>query len=215
MKIIKASADIVYPTDFFGVLEHIERCGRVCYKSEHKITKSSAEDFVRKIIANGHLSVLEHFSVTARFVCDRGVSHEIVRHRIASYSQESTRYCDYSNDRFAGSITFIEPCFLEKGTDKYEQWAKACYVSEGTYLNFRKCGFPPQEARSVLPNAVKTELIMTANLREWRHFFRLRLSRQAHPQMREVALLLFDKMRKAIPVVFDDIEEMCLHNQSE
>lgn len=140
-----------------------------------------------------------------KFICDRGVSHEIVRHRVASYCQESTRYCNYSKEGFGSEITVIKPCFLHPYTDGFNLWEEGCLFAEQTYFNLLECGCSPQEARSVLPNSLKTEVVMTANIREWRHFLKLRCSPAAHPQMREVALILLDKLHSLIPVCFDDI----------
>jgi len=205
VKIIKPSVEILDNITPVEVLKKLELCGRVCYKSEDKITDESAVKFISNIIKQGHESVLEHVSFSVRFICDRGVSHEIVRHRIASYSQESTRYCNYSKGEFNGEITVIEPCFLVPGTEGYDMWYSACLVAEQTYFKMLDWGCSPQEARAVLPNSLKTEIIMTANIREWRHFLRLRTSPAAHPQMREVANLLLKKLKAKIPVVFDDI----------
>lgn len=207
MKIINATYCIKTPIDGAEILKRIEIAGRVCYKSENRITAESAENFVRTLIERGHESVLEHASITVRFVCDRSVSHEIVRHRIASFSQESTRYCNYSNDRFRNEITFIKPCFLEEGTGGYKLWKQAMFVAEKEYFDLLNWGFTPQEARSVLPNSTKTEIIMTANLREWRHFLKLRTAKAAHPQMRELTVPLLKELQEQIPVVFDDIGE--------
>lgn len=184
------------------ILKKIELCGRVCYKSEDRITDESAETFVKRIIESGHHSVLEHVSFTVKFICDRGVSHEIVRHRIASYSQESTRYCNYGKDGFGGEITVIEPCFLALGSEAYLEWQMACKNAEDAYFNLLGIGLKPQEARSVLPNSLKTEVVMTANIREWLHFFKLRCSPAAHPQMREVAKMLQRELQIKIPAVF-------------
>ena len=205
MKIIKPSVEILTPFDGVDVLKHIELCGRVCYKSEEKISEGSAETFVANIIKRGHEAVLEHFDLTVKFVCDRGVSHEIVRHRLASYCQESTRYCNYSKDDFGKEITVIKPCFMEPGTASWDFWKEACEVAENAYFDLLEFGCTPQEARTVLPNSLKTEVVMTANLREWRHFFKLRTSAAAHPQMREVATMLLQQMRWIVPVVFNDI----------
>ena len=205
MKIINASVEILTPLDGDAILRHIELCGRVCYKSEHRITDGSAEKFVRGIIKRGHEAVLEHFDITARFTCDRGVSHEIVRHRMASYCQESTRYCNYSKEGFGGEITVIEPIYLTPGTAAYDEWEVSCRQSEKAYFDLLNWGCTPQEARAVLPNSLKTEVVMTANLREWRHFLRLRTDPAAHVQMREVAGQLLDQLRAQVPVVFDDI----------
>lgn len=205
MRIIKPGVEIMTPTD--GILEHLERCGRVCYKSEDKIADGTAEKFVAGIIKRGHEAVLEHASITAKFTCDRGVSHEIVRHRMASYCQESTRYSNYSKDRFGGEITVIRPLYLAEGTEGWQYWKVACRMAEKSYFELLGCGCTPQEARAVLPTSLKTEVVMTANIREWRHFLKLRCDKAAHPQMREVALMLLDKLHKAVPVCFDDIAE--------
>lgn len=317
MKIIKPSVEIITPVDDSDILCHIERCGRVCYKSEDKITEGSAEKFVSGLIKRGHEAVLEHgsfifwpdqytwvdmhrlinvlsiragfkcylritddgtkavvsgnvrawrdftkavtefqgtlplylnslvrdnpvlfpeyqeyiqatdyiglhplkktdlqagigrqahYDITCIFTCDRGVSHEIVRHRDAGYCQESTRYCNYADGKFGGEITVIEPCYLKPGTYNYMEWQRACEVTEAYYLDMLKDGLSPQEARAVLPNSLKTELVMTANIREWRHFLKLRNGKGAHPQMREVAGMQLVEFQKNFPDDFDGIE---------
>lgn len=198
------------PIDGNEILNRIERAGRTCYKSEDKISPSSSAKFVENIIRIGHESVIEHEKITVRIICDRGVSHEIVRHRIASYSQESTRYCNYSNNKFGHQIAVIEPFFWNKNNEadkrKYKIWEKAMLATEKAYLELIDAGATPQEARSVLPNSLKTEIVVTMNIREWRHFFKLRTSKAAHPQMREIACPLLDSFKKHIPIIFDDIE---------
>ena len=206
MKIINASYHIETPIDGAEMLKRIEKAGRTCYKSEDRITDESAKSFVQKLIERGHESVLEHESITVRFVCDRGVSHEIVRHRLASYSQESTRYCNYSGDRFGSGLTVIKPYFLKEKTGAYTSWITAMFVAEKEYFAMLNWGCTPQEARSVLPNSIKTEVVMTANLREWRHFLKLRTAKAAHPQMRELTVPLLHELQERIPVVFDDIQ---------
>lgn len=201
MKIIKPSVEILDHFDGLEVLRKIEQCGRTCYKS----VGDSPYEFVQKLIKNGHESVLEHFSFSVKFIVDRGISHQIVRHRIASYSQESTRYCNYSHERFGKEITVIEPCYLKPGTDGYLIWENACRYAEQCYFSLLEWGCSPEQARAVLPHSLKTELVMTANLREWRHFLRERTSPKAHSQMREVAKMLLKKLRELIPIVFDDI----------
>jgi len=186
-----------------GVLKFIEQCGRVCYKSEDKMDPHSAEQFVRKLINSGHESVLEHYHITVKIVCDRGVSHEIVRHRIGAYSQESTRYCNYGSEKMGGELTFISP-LLERWEDK-KFWESTMQVAEEDYLGLISNGVSPQIARSVLPNSLKTEIVVTYNLRQWRHFLKQRTSRAAHPQMREIAYMILEKFKQEIPVVFDDI----------
>jgi thymidylate synthase (FAD) len=211
VKIIQPSFYIEYPDPLDGekILQHIEKCGRTCYKSEAAITPESSRKIVADIIKRGHESVLEHASISVRIICDRGVSHEIVRHRIASYSQESTRYCNYGKEKFGNEITFIRPPFFadENPTylTEYSKWHMAMQVAEQSYMDLIAMGASPQEARSVLPNSLKTEIVMTTNLREWRHFFRLRTAKTAHPQMREVACPMLAEFKARIPVVFDDI----------
>lgn len=198
MKVINASYHIETPIDSNQILKRIEKAGRTCYKSEDRITDESAEAFVRKLIERGHESVLEHESITVRFICDRGVSHEIVRHRIASFSQESQRYVRYNGD-----IEFINPHMPDEKA--YEAWQESCERAEETYRELLSYGVQPQQARSVLPNSTKTEIVMTANLREWRHFLKLRTAKAAHPQMRELTVPLLKELQRQIPVVFDDI----------
>ena len=211
MKIINASTEILTPITG-DEIQRIEYAGRTCYKSEDKITDDSAKKFVENLIKRGHEAMLEHSSLSVKFICDRGVSHELVRHRLASFAQESTRYCNYSKDKFGNELTFIRPCFLKSGTDPYIYWENAMSDVEMYYFAMLGRGCTPQEARSVLPNSIKTEVVMTANYREWRHFFWLRAARKtgpAHPQMEELAVPLLYEVSKLIPVVFDDIVEKC------
>lgn len=205
MKIIKAYTEILDHIDGQEILKKLEFCGRICYKSERKIEINSAQKFVANIIKRGHEAVLEHVSITVKFVVDRGVSHEIVRHRLASYCQESTRYCNYMKDDFGSEITVIKPYFLQEGSKSYNAWAYSCLEAEQEYFNMLENDCTAQEARSVLPHSLKTELIMTTNLREWRHFFKLRTPDSAHPQMREVARPLLNEFKASIPIIFDDI----------
>lgn len=205
MKIIKPSATIETPLDREAILAHIERAGRTCYKSEDRITPESGAKFIKGIIKSGHESVIEHFSLSVRFICDRGVSHEFVRHRLFSFSQESTRYCNYSKDKHGAELTFIQPCFWGDGNDgaKRSLWAYVLRKSEETYLNLLEMGATPQEARSVLPNSLKTEMVMTGNLRNWRHFLKLRTAKAAHPQARELAIDLHNQLKAILPEVFE------------
>ena len=204
MKIIEPSVALINPPSYASVLNTVEMAGRVCYKSEHKIEYGSAEKFIRNVIKRGHEAVIEHASVTVRFICDRGVSHEIVRHRLASYCQESTRYCNYGKSDFGSEITFIKPCYLNEYSDAYFVWSEAVKECEGAYFELLNNGCTAQEARAVLPNSLKTEVVMTANMREWRHFFRLRTAPGAHPQMREVADMALHLLKKNYPVFFED-----------
>lgn len=216
MKLIPQSWSFDGSINGSAILRKLERAGRTCYKSESKITDDSAAVFCCALIKSGHHSVLEHVNVTVRIITNRGVSHELVRHRLASYSQESTRYCDYS-----GEMEFIQPdwCPLsicaEYGDNDYwpgDDEAVHDFVNflsscERAYGNLRSLGWPPQKAREVLPNALKTEIVMTCNIREWRHFFTLRCSKAAHPQMRALALDMLTGFSDLIPVIFDDIKE--------
>lgn len=204
MRIIKPSFE-VENIDGVELLKKIERAGRTCYKSEDMITDDSAFTFVRNILKRGHESVLEHEKVTVRIVCDRGVSHEIVRHRIAAYSQESTRYCNYGGKKFGNEITVIEPYFFKDNPERYMLWKNAMEQAESTYFGLLEAGATPQEARSVLPSSLKTEIVVTYNLREWRHFFKLRADKAAHPQMREIAVPLLHEFQRLVPVIFDNI----------
>lgn len=187
------------------ILKKIERAARVCYKSEGKIQEGSAEKFLKAILNRGHESVLEHEKITVTVVCDRGVSHEIVRHRIASYSQESTRYCNYSDNKFGNELTVIKPCFWNENDEKYAIWKKQIEEIEKAYIRLIQLGATPQEARSILPNSLKTEIVITMNIREWRHFFKLRTAEVAHPQMKEIARVMLEEFKKKVPVLFDDI----------
>lgn len=207
MRIIEPRVEILSDVDANKIMRNIEMCGRVCYKSEHLITEESAEKFVKRIIASGHESVLEHEKLTMKFICDRGVSHEIVRHRIASYSQESTRYCNYNKEKFGKELTLIRPFFWNEDEKKYKVWLEVMEKIENSYNELITLGAKPEEARSILPNSLKTEIVVTMNMRELRHFLRLRTSKKAHPQMREVASMLLKYVKEALPVLFDDIGE--------
>jgi thymidylate synthase (FAD) len=203
MKILKPRTTIITDVNSAGLLSRIEAAGRTCYKSESRITTDSAKGFVKKIIDSGHHSVLEHESISVRIQCDRGITHEIVRHRIgASYSQESTRYCNYSKDSFGGEIFVIQPHGLSPVAR--ETWRAAMFDAEISYFDLLREGALPQLARSVLPNSLKAEIVVTMNLRAWRHFFDLRTAPAAHPQMREIAKPLLSAFRRLAPVVFDD-----------
>lgn len=206
MKIINACFEIENIEVFKCMLERIEKVARTCYKSEDRITEGSAQKMVGNLISRGHEAMLEHGGlISVRFIVDRGVSHELVRHRIASFAQESTRYCNYSKEKFGKDLTFIQPCFWERGSIEYAAWEESMIAAETVYLNLINSGAQPQEARSVLPNSLKTEIVVSANPREWRAFFKLRVAEAAHPQMREVTRPLLDKFKELVPVLFDDI----------
>ena len=231
MIIIQAKAEILDKGDPKEIIHRINVAGRICYKSEAK-DEEAEKQFVRNLVARGHEAMLEHASMTVRFTVDRGVSHELVRHRVASFAQESTRYCNYSQEKFGEEITVIEPCFFKDISEnvregirerllvwfpdewdskkrQYVEWIRACKAAETGYFRLLKEGATPEEARSVLPNSLKTEVIMTANLREWRHFFKLRAAGETgkpHPQMLEVVVPLLKECREWLPEVFGDIQ---------
>lgn len=212
MNIIKPSVEIIDMDDYGNIIKKIEKIGRVCYKSESNISDGSAERFISNILKRGHESVIEHESITVRMVCDRGITHEIVRHRIASYSQESTRYCNYTNDKFGNQITVIDLASGfqynlddDKDLALYKVWTEALENAEKSYFKMLELGATPQEARSVLPNSLKTEIIVTMNLRSWRNFFRLRCDSHAHPQMREVAGIALEVFKERLPIFFSDL----------
>ena len=225
MKLVKQDHQILSRVSIDGIeeLQRIEVAGRTGYKSEEKITPDgeSAKRFVKMIIDNGHEAMLEHSSLSVKFICSRGVSHEIVRHRLFSFAQESTRYCNYSKGKFGGECTFIVPPdqdwsvntdeyhdseefgFVDNGTRVY--WYNALLTAEADYLFLLEAGWTPQQARDVLPNALKTEIVVTGNYREWRHFFKLRCDEKAHPHIRLLAKDLLEDVKYRIPVVFDDL----------
>lgn len=239
MKTIKAGYEILTPITGDELIM-IEIAGRTCYKSKDhqelvklftlsedldpegkREARESAKKFVKMLIDRKHEAMLEHSSLTIKFICDHGVSHELVRHRLASFGQESTRYCNYAGDKFGNELTFIEPLFFFERVEremtnkeyndyilKQKAWENAMMMAEKEYMFLIEHGATPQEARSVLPNSIKTEVVMTANYREWRHFFKLRAAREtgpAHPQMEEITKPLLKELHERIPIVFDDI----------
>lgn len=210
MKIVKPSFEILTPIDRESIYKQIERVARTCYKSEDQITDTSAPKMVKALINRKHTAMIEHAHVSVKFICDRGVTHEIVRHRVASYAQESTRYCNYNSGKYGNEITVIEPFFFKEGTPEYAAWRAACESCETMYQQLIDMGRSPQEARSVLPNSLKTEIVVTMNLREWMHFFSLRAvgtTGAPHPQIKEVALPALKAFAQALPEVFGDLYE--------
>lgn len=208
MRVINAGYEIISNLNGSEILKHIERCARVCYKSEDRITDGSAEKMVAALIRSGHEAMLEHYSFTVKFICDRGIANELVRHRIASFAQESSRYCCYAKDKFGKELTFINPCFWEPDSDNYARWFHEMDEAEKTYLAMIEDGATPEQARDILPMSIKTEIVMTANLREFRHFFKLRAegtTGKPHPQMLEITIPFLKELKQKIPVVFDDI----------
>lgn len=205
MRIIDPSYEILTPINGKEVLQQIEYCARTCYLSYDKQTDDSCYNFVKMLMERHHESCLEHYSFSVKFIVDRAIQNEIVRHRLSSFCCSSTRYCNYSKDKFGNEITVIRPFFYKDGTAEFEFWKKAIKDAEAYYL-FLVSHSKPEEARCVLPLSLKTELVMTANIREWRHFLKLRTSAFSHPQMRQVTIPLLNELKSLIPVVFDDIE---------
>lgn len=199
MKIVEQSVDCLACTP--DAVRLIEAAGRTCYKSEDKITDTSAEQFVRMVLKRGHESVIEHASATFRVVCDRGISHEIVRHRIASFSQESTRYCNYGSR--GGEIKIVESLGIPENV--IQRRTRIMELVEEEYLLEIKEGLAPQVARDILPTYLKTEIVWTANFREWRHVMRLRTSKAAHPKIRIIAGLILKWFKKNYPVIVEDL----------
>ena len=217
MKVIKPGHEILVmvPTSGSGIeeLRFVERLARTCYQSEPREPHEgeTVDDVTRKFISGlinrGHEAMLEHGTLSVSFICDRGVSHELVRHRMASFAQESTRYCNYSKQKFGSEITFIAPCCLDdpNGDGIYE-WTKAMMQCEESYFNLLNLGYSPQEARAVLPNSLKTEIVVTANYREWRHILKLRCAPDAHPQMKELMIPLLIDLKQRLPTIFGNID---------
>lgn len=200
------------------IYSDIEKAARICYKSENLITEGSAQKMVRSLIKRGHEAMLEHASIAVLFITDRGITHELVRHREASFAQESTRWCNYSKDKFENNCTFINPYQLIKDDQIsknqsntqliYDVWCEACLQSENAYMKMLELGASPQVARSVLNNSLKSEIVVTANIREWRHIFKMRAVEtygKPHPQMKALMHSLLEKFAEAMPELFDDI----------
>jgi len=206
MKIIEPGYEILFMEDADTIYKRIELVGRTCYKSEDKITAESAPKFLQMLLKRGHEAMIEFSDIIVKFICDRGVSHEIVRHRLCSFAQESTRFCNYSKDKSDNQITVIRPPFWDNYSVSYNNWLASCEKAERAYLDLLISGASPQEARSVLPNSLKTEIVVKANLREWRWFFKKRADVAAHPQMRQIVLPLLKEFKTRLPIVFDDIE---------
>lgn len=199
MRIVEQSAELLWITP--DAAKEIEMATRTCYKSEDKYDPEKTEAFLDRVIHQmHHESVVEHGVASFRIICDRGVSHEIVRHRIASYSQESTRYCNYGKEKFGKEITVIRPPGLTPHQES--AWTVAMGHAEEAYFDMITSGCTPQIARSVLPTCLKTELVMTTNFRSWLHFLDLRTAPSAHPQIREIALSIQNQLVNACPKIF-------------
>ena len=209
MKIIEPQVVPLNLPDKEVLYQVLETAGRTCYQSE-RAERDTPAKFLQRTISRGHMAVMEHMTISLLFICDRGVSHEIVRHRMASYCQESTRYCNYSKGKFGSELTFIKPCFWEENSLSYKIWESCCEDSERAYMDMLNAGSSPQEARSILPNSLKTQIVVTMNIREWRHFLSLRyfgIAGTPHPQMRQVAKMAWDILYSNYPEIFEDLQE--------
>ncbi|MDR2901764.1 MAG: FAD-dependent thymidylate synthase [Lactobacillales bacterium] len=205
VKVVPNSFEIMTPLDGEAILKHLELCIRNCYKSEDKIEPGSAEKMVRKIVELKHEAMIEHFSVTVKMTTDLGVYKDLTRHRIASWAIESTRYCNYSRGKFGSEITVMEPPYLTKGTEDYNIWLNAMQEIENAYNTLAGKGYKADLCRMLLPHSIKADVILTANLREWRHIFKLRTAKAAHPCVQDIMKKVLKEFKARIPILFDDI----------
>lgn len=203
MKIVQQSHEWITPLNREVTIGRIEQIARTCYKSEAAIKPGSAEKMVAMLCKNHHYAMIEHISLTCKFITDRGVANEIVRHRIGSYAQESTRYCNYSKDKFDNQITVIDHGYAG---DKRVNWANNCLEAEKAYFAMIRSGATPEEARDVLPLCLKTEIVCTWNLREWHEVLRLRTAKDAHPAIRALMIPVLHELQEVYPEIFNDIE---------
>lgn len=210
MKIVKPSVEIMQEIDGDKILKHLELCARNCYKSEGNITEdtSSAIKMINKLIELDHTAMLEHYNITIRMICDVGVYKDLTRHRHASFAIESTRYCNYSKDKFGNEISFVKPCNLEENSVEYNVWKNCMKNIEDSYNKMALYGCKPDQLRLLLPHSTAASVVMSANIREWRHIFNLRCAKAAHPSVREVMLMLLNEFHSRIPVLFDDLYEI-------
>lgn len=204
MRILEPKVYVLAKEDPVEQLKWLERLARVPYKSEGNISENSFDPFLRNIVGMGHTAMIEFEKMTFIIQCDRGVTHELVRHRMASFAQESTRYCNYSRDKQGGQVAFIRPFFFEEGSKRYELWRSAMEQDESLYFSLLKEGSSPQQARSVLPNSTKAVIVLQMNFRELLHFFELRCDPHAHPQMRQIAIPMYSYCLKRYPTLFSE-----------
>ncbi len=210
MIIVEPAFKILYPqtkSEALDALRRVELAGRVCYKSEDRANEDSYYRFIQMLMGRGHWSVIEHATMTAHLVTNRGVTHELVRHRVASFSQESTRYCNYNKGKFGGEITVVNPG--ELSGENLTAWRQGIEAVEKSYMQMIQAGVSPQIARGVLPNDLKAEIVVTANLREWHHIFTMRCASNAHPHIRHVMKLGLAQMIEWYSPVFDDLRHLC------
>lgn len=205
MKIVEPKVEFLTQLDGEQVLKHLELCARNCYKSEDKITEDSASKMVQKLIELGHEAMIEHFNVTVKLTTDVGAYKDLTRHRHASFAIESSRFCNYSKGKYGNELTFMKPINIEENSPEYQIWVNCMKNIEDAYNNMASLGAKADQLRMLLPHSTKADVIMTANLREWRHILNLRCATYAHPSVRQVCLMLLEEFHKNIPVVFDDI----------
>ncbi len=205
MKIIEPVVEIE-KVDYNKMMKNLERACRTCYRSEDKITEESYKTLLKNCINRGHESILEHEKITIRMTCDIGVYKDLTRHRHASFSIESTRYCNYGKDKFDNQIKFIEPVNIEKNTKLYEEWQKTCEEIEKHYIKMVNLGATPDQMRMILPHSTAAEVTMTANIREWKHVLSLRCTKHAHPAVEQVMIPLLLHLKKNMPEIFESIE---------
>lgn len=207
MKLIEQCAELVKPVPYKDLLEKVEQMGRLCYKSEDKIKEGSAEKFIRGLIKSGHGSVIEHASMTIKFTTNRAMTHQIVRHRLCNFSQESQRYCNYSDGKFGDDMLFIKPLWFDDVDNDARRSISMAFNTAETEYNYlvKMCDLKPEQARDLLPNACKTEIGVTANMREWRHIFKERCFGHADPMVKDLMAKALEIAYTCYPVFFEDL----------
>lgn len=205
MKIIEPK---IYVEDYDGIkiMKRLERACRTCYKSENLITEDSYKHLLTNCLNRGHESILEHEKISIRMICDIGVYKDLTRHRFASFSIESTRYCNYGKDKFDNEIKFIKPVHIEEGTENYKIWEDTMKYIEKQYMKMGEAKATPDQMRMLLPHSTAAEVCMTANIREWRHILSLRCSKMTHPAVRQLLIPLLLKFKKDMPELFENVE---------
>jgi thymidylate synthase (FAD) len=209
MKIIDPTFEYISAPTRVEAYEIIATAMRNCYRAELNAMPATDEKMVEKAMKERHLSLLEFVDVSVNITCDRGVTHELVRHRLCSFAQESTRYCNYSGEKFGRELTFVYPWWTCNAgaldTKKYAIWEDAMRTAEARYMQMLDEGGSAQEARSVLPNSLAAKIAVKANLREWIHIFRMRCDTPAHPDMRVTMMPILISMLDLYPVVFQPV----------
>ena len=199
---------VIYIEDYDGkkIMQRIERACRTCYRSEEMITEDSYKTLLKNCLNRGHESILEHEKVSIRMICDLGVYKDITRHRLASFSIESTRYCNYGKDKFGSELKIMKPCNIEEGTEMYEDWKNTMLCIEKNYIKMSQEGAKPDQLRMLLPHSIAAEVNMTCNIREWKHVLSLRCTNHAHPSIRQVLIPLLLKFKQDMPEIFEKVE---------